>query len=178
MKFLKLFEQYFNDNFNEWFGNSKVVDKDGAPKVVYHGSPNPNIDNFEDSKKGSTTDVGIRGRGFYFTTNKATAIAYGDNLYEVYLKIENPLDLLSFNSLEELADVVGVDDSILQETGKGTEYHSVKVYTPYVGVFSGQVRSSGYDGIIHGEEIITFEPNQIKSVGNSGEWSNSDNINL
>jgi GNAT superfamily N-acetyltransferase len=182
MKYIKLFEQFrnsLNENFYKWFENSKIVDENGVPKVVYHGSPNTDIENFEDSKKGYTTDPGIRGRGFYFTSMENTAKAYAKEgrVYNVYLKIEKPFDLLSFNSLEEIADSIGVDVSILNERGRDTEYHSIKVYTPYIGTFTGQVRSSGYDGILHGQEIIVFEPNQIKSVDNNGDWSESDSIN-
>ena len=44
--------------------------------------------------------------------------------------------------------------------------------------FSDTVRKMGYDGIIHADEYVVFEPNQIKSVKNNGNWSlNSDNIN-
>ena len=28
-----------NDNFRKWFGDSKVVDKDGKPMICYHGTP-------------------------------------------------------------------------------------------------------------------------------------------
>ena len=44
--------------------------------------------------------------------------------------------------------------------------------------FSDTVRKMGYDGIIHADEYVVFEPNQIKSVNNNGNWSlDVDNIN-
>ena len=44
--------------------------------------------------------------------------------------------------------------------------------------FSDTVRKMGYDGIIHADEYVVFEPNQIKSVKNNGDWSlEVDNIN-
>ena len=76
--------------------SSKVVDDNGAPKVVYHGTPNQfNIFNRE--LIGSSTDRGIWGRGFYFTSNKAEAERYtkrGDatgEVKEVFLNIRKPL---------------------------------------------------------------------------------------
>ena len=27
-----------NDNFWKWFGNSKVINRDGSPMIVYHGT--------------------------------------------------------------------------------------------------------------------------------------------
>ena len=44
--------------------------------------------------------------------------------------------------------------------------------------FSEAIRKQGYDGIIKDDEYIVFEPNQIKSIKNNGNWSlESDNIN-
>lgn len=44
--------------------------------------------------------------------------------------------------------------------------------------FSNAVRNMGYDGIINADEYVVFEPNQIKSVKNNGNWSlEVDNIN-
>ena len=82
MKFIKLFEDFtsnINDNFWKWFGNSKIVDTDGEPLVVYHGSKTM-FDSFDDKKKGSGTDYGLRGRGFYFSTNINSSKAYGGNI--------------------------------------------------------------------------------------------------
>jgi hypothetical protein len=48
------------ESFNRWFGNSKVVDKNGEPLVVYHGTDRPDFDIFNpaswfsDSAKEST----------------------------------------------------------------------------------------------------------------------------
>lgn len=39
----------FNDNFKKWFNNSKVVDENGEPLVLYHGS-NDNIVSFNTKK--------------------------------------------------------------------------------------------------------------------------------
>ena len=90
--------------FYEWFGDSKVTDKDDKPLVVYHGSPNKDIEVFDKSKIGSR-DYGYYGEGFYFTPREGVAEAYsGSNesspfysektedgkIYPVYLKMENP----------------------------------------------------------------------------------------
>ena len=77
-----------NANFKKWFGNSKVVDKNNNPLIVYHGSNNK-------FNKFSYENLGIQGRsegvGFYFTDNKQIADSYGKYLYSCYLKIEKPL---------------------------------------------------------------------------------------
>lgn len=167
-------ESKINDNFWKWFDHSKIIDEEGKPLVVYHGSKFK-FNSFDDRKKGSNTDPGIRGRGFYFSTNLKSSQSYGNFIQEVYLKITNPLDLLSFNSLEEIIDLLEIDSGIIFETGvKGTLNYSIKVYAPYSGIFTSSVKEKGYDGIKHGQEIIAFYPNQIKSINNDGSWDIND----
>ena len=39
-------------------------------------------------------------------------------------------------------------------------------------------QNNGYDAVRYGDEIVVFEPNQIKSVKNNGEFSKkTNNIN-
>ena len=71
---------------------SKVVDENGEPRVVYHGSPG-NFYKFDTSKIGSSTGT-ADGRGFYFTTNKDYARGFASaegTLFEVFLNVRNPL---------------------------------------------------------------------------------------
>ena len=70
-------------NFWRWFGDSKVVDDQGRPLVVYHGTT-ADFDAF-DSKKQSQD----RGPGFWFTTDIDRAERYGV-VKQVYLSIKNP----------------------------------------------------------------------------------------
>jgi hypothetical protein len=80
-------------NFKNWFGDwennpaeaSKVVDENGEPLVVYHGS----------SASFTTFDVSFQRPGqfeygFYFTPNKELANRYSknSNLYEVFLNLK------------------------------------------------------------------------------------------
>ena len=72
--------------------NTKVVDENGNPKVVYHGS-NAQFTVFDTAKIGSTTGT-ADGRGFYFTTDKDYARGFvtpSGKLFGVFLNIENPL---------------------------------------------------------------------------------------
>lgn len=89
-------QQIHSDNFKRWFGNSKVVDENGNPLVVYHGS-NANFTIFDKSK----IDIDNLGAGFYFSSediansyaNRHTQERGGkENTYAVYLKMEKPLD--------------------------------------------------------------------------------------
>jgi GNAT superfamily N-acetyltransferase len=91
-KDLSLKEGYSSDFLN-WFGNSKIVDKQGNPLIVYHGSPN-DFKEFMYKYIGKTGTS--RGYGFYFTDIKEFAVGFKESdkgkLYEVYLKIIKPLD--------------------------------------------------------------------------------------
>lgn len=72
--------------------NTKVVDENGNPRVVYHGS-NAQFTVFDTAKIGSTTGT-ADGRGFYFTTDKDYARGFvtpSGKLFGVFLNIENPL---------------------------------------------------------------------------------------
>ncbi len=76
-------------NFYKWLGDSKVVDEQGRPLVVYHGT-NAEFDTFDITKFGRT-DSGLLGVGFYFSPVKFEAGTYGGNIMPVYLKMKNPL---------------------------------------------------------------------------------------
>lgn len=96
-------------NFKNWFGDwtkgegSKVVDENGRPLVVYHGT-GTSIEAFDPAFTGQGNDQ--YGSGFYFTTDKNTAESYttatqGDqpklggsddpNVIPAYLNIRNPI---------------------------------------------------------------------------------------
>lgn len=77
------------ENFYRWFGNSKVVDEQGRPLVVYHGT-NKKFDTFDKGKIGKKHKNLYQGKGFYFTSEYYDAQNYGRRIMPVYLKIENP----------------------------------------------------------------------------------------
>ena len=70
--------------FMKWFANwkkfpkdaSKIVNADGTPKVVYHGSSDI-FSIFSYGHIGSSSGVSILGDGFYFTDKKKLAKGYG-----------------------------------------------------------------------------------------------------
>ena len=63
--------------FRRWFGNSKVVDKDGTPLRVYHGTNQP-ISMFNKNRRGITTHNISAKRGFYFTDHPDVANRYAN----------------------------------------------------------------------------------------------------
>jgi hypothetical protein len=77
-----------NDNFWKWFGNS-VVKENNEPLTVYHGT-NAHIYTGGQIDIFHTLPSSGRGAAF-FTSSKQLAGEYGQQIYEVYLRIENPL---------------------------------------------------------------------------------------
>lgn len=73
--------------FKQWFGDSKVIDSNGEPLIVYHGT----IKVFNEF---NTTDFGaLLGKGSYFTASESEARQYsgqGTRIVPAYLSIENP----------------------------------------------------------------------------------------
>jgi hypothetical protein len=91
-----------NDAFKKWFGDSKVVNEDGSPKVMYHGTTNfEETDGktiFKPSKKVNRSN---NIDGYYFTTDPKEASGYstglekdalveGSEVIPAYLSIKNP----------------------------------------------------------------------------------------
>ena len=86
--------------FKRWFKNSKVVNKDGDPLVMYHGTKKS-----ADGRAFIYFDVynanyGLFGYGGYFTDDPKVASEYTSKgkgetptVYPVYLSIQNPLDM-------------------------------------------------------------------------------------
>lgn len=79
--------------FKKWFGNSKVVDENGKPLVVYHGSEE-NFNIFDREKLGAKSMDIMSYLGFHFTPNKEMAerlfVRADADIMPVYLNIQNP----------------------------------------------------------------------------------------
>lgn len=136
--------------FRRWFGDSKVVDADGKPLVVYHGTTS-DIKKFSLKKSFG---------GFYFTPSAGGAYPSkrggmtserGLNVMPAYLAIENPL-----------------------RTSDPAQWHQLNERR------RNEIEADGFDGVIvEGpdglvREFIAFRPEQIKSAtGNRGTFDPS-----
>ncbi len=63
--------------FYRWFGNSKVVDDQGRPLVVYHGT-SADFNTFDTGKGGSVWDDDASRVGIFFSADKYDAEYFGD----------------------------------------------------------------------------------------------------
>lgn len=88
--------------FKNWFGDSKVVDAEGKPLVVYHGTSTGGFNEFDVERTAGSTLMSQQGPGFYFTDEK-NAKQYMNHpekrgegkaqLFDVFLNIKKPLDI-------------------------------------------------------------------------------------
>lgn len=149
--------------FKEWFGDwendptnaSKVVDENGEPMVVYHGSRN-SLTYFSKNFAGKNNpDIDVSRLGFFFTddieeakyyTEKTTNDGYerdGDapQVYSTFLNLRDPYEV---------------------STGEDATYY-IDNNTRVL-----YAEDNGYDGVIvQGESnvvYLAFEPNNIKSA--------------
>ena len=159
--------------FKEWFGDwennpedaSKVIDENGEPRVVYHGTY-ANFNAFDESHLGDVTDLNATNEdwvktshiGFWFNDNK---IGFYTKHKPVFLNVRNPLE---FASMESLVDEMSYYDS-------GEDFK--------------RSNSDGYDSVIvledeemGGKSYSVFNDNQIKSAteNNGGFSSHNDDI--
>ena len=68
-------DQTDTPEFKKWFGNSKVVDADGKPMVVYHGTKG-DFTSFDPTHLGKTTLAESAKKGFFFAGNPDTSAQY------------------------------------------------------------------------------------------------------
>jgi hypothetical protein len=63
--------------FRRWFGDSKVVDAQGRPLVVYHGTAE-DFDTFSERAHRSVLNRKYQGDGFHFSDDPGIASSYAD----------------------------------------------------------------------------------------------------
>ena len=108
--------------FYEWFGDSKVVDEQGRPLVVYHGT-NTEFDSFDKKLLGTTTLAYSAKQGFFFTDSEEVANSYGD-----YAAIYQPINEL--RKKQEMAERWGDWDNVDELTIKIEELDRKISQTP------------------------------------------------
>lgn len=170
------------ENFYRWFGDSKVVDEQGRPLVVYHGT----YAEFDTFNKNMVSNYSAYSKNFYFTENKQRATDYGNKILSVYLKSDNlfdvELNLPTREDIEKINTILAKDGLKLEgDYGFDGMYMTGENFLNDLGVMTEQdydylLKEIGYDGIKSKDEFIVFNPNQIKSTSNRGTYSESENI--
>lgn len=126
------------ENFKKWFGDwqndpakaSKVVNADGTPKVMYHGT-NAEFTVFDRAQGKKKVHLNVFGDGNYFTALREGSSRYGANVVEAYLDIKNPY--VKKDGFNTVADQIASEFGIARDSIKGSDVSSF-------------LRQRGYDG--------------------------------
>ena len=207
------FKAWFGDWENDPANASKVVDMNGEPLAVYHGTKE-SFNEFKKEKQNAATGFGDFGAGFYFTSSYGTAKYYTikfENriIFSVFLKILNPFvielnwERFSENTIENYKKLKGLFDwqklAIKNVLIDKNDYRPSKTITKEIGDFNFQdiLIVNGFDGVFVNRfnifefedanhqnqilplnEIVAFEPNQIKLADGSNTTFDSNNLDI
>ncbi|NDV46104.1 hypothetical protein D0T49_03490 [Paludibacter sp. 221] len=176
-------------NFKKWFGDwenspetaSKVVDANGEPLVVYHGTNNTEVKQVwnEKTKDYNTlhSDFTIfkntydEQSGHFFNSEFDNAGGYGSTVYETFLNLRNPL----------VIDAKGSHFSDIEHNGEWKDTYEWAEYARKSRK-DGVIFNNVSDGVDYGDlatptnDYVAFAANQIKSAtDNTGGFNPADN---
>lgn len=192
-------EPIYTSEFKAWFGDweddaenaSKVVDDDGYPLVVYHGTPKAGFEAFDRERLGKSSWHSTAQLGFFFSSERVANGFTGldrfydppeaAGIYPVYLNMRNPYEI----SAEDFRDTYLMPEGV-EDWRDGDD----PVIQKNVALLVEKLEKDGHDGIIiraaedpeisdTWEELaspnfVVFSPEQIKSVFNRGTWDGND----
>ena len=149
----------------------KAAKKAGYTVKAWHGTPIKGITVFDANKIGSTTDNGLFGRGFYFSTSKVTADGYAKEsgkTMPVFLQVNNPWWANQYHDIDHVAKTLNMSRSSLVLRKSGIS-NVVAPLMSQSSQFTSHLKGLGYDSVIvqHGKgnyEVIIFDNNMIKSA--------------
>lgn len=163
---------------------SQVVDENGEPLVVYHGTGTSDITEFKTSK--ATDKVGRlmalgEGKGkFYFTSNEQGARLAGEGavargqgrdaaVMPVFLNLRNPMPLQEYRSRYQSMTGHGLNEGY-------ADGYTMQDRDKAIAALDRQIKKEGYDGIFDPAQnyYVAFNSDQIKSVENRGTFDGSN----
>jgi len=172
------FKKWFGDWENDPENSSKVVDENGEPLVVYHGS-NVEFNTFDKRKIGFNTSNALR--GFYFTDNSSVAYSYTydeneDDYYgdviEVFLSA-NKMKIIDAENKDwvEFSETAYIDKEIKKAFESG--YDSVMIKN-IADSFIDMNNGTDY----YGNNFVVDNPNQIKLADGSNTTFDGNNPDI
>lgn len=176
--------------FRAWFGRSKVVNEDGTPKGVYHGT---DMDFVTFKSKKRNPELGFHfgsiSQAEFFTGYGSTCVRGSLGcIMPVYLRIENPLRMYDIfergrRSAENVAHWLRRDGVIDKRTC--ARVFAARSAREACSRMTMAIEALGYDGITYANEweggdedtnedsYVVFRPEQMKSVFNRGTFDRS-----
>ena len=143
--------------FKNWFGKGVkgiTANEDNTPITLYHGTNNPDFNQWDSSRAGDASWHPTSGLGFFMTADKGAAARYGNNLMALHAKIQNPYTLTD-------ADLTSIETK--EDANK----------------LRKRLMAKGYDGAVvkaPGAKpyVIAFESKQVKFVTNEKPTDSPD----
>lgn len=158
-------------NFWAWFGDSKVVDAEGKPLVMYHGTT-ADFDTFKDNQRG-VHFVSPSGEWVEkFTITSQGGSAEGANVMPVYVRAENPFDFENKKHVSVVAASASLGKVAIDQIKVGS-WSRIEDRTTLATI------KKRFDGLYVMEDgqknLAIFDPTQIKSAtGNRGTFDPAD----
>jgi hypothetical protein len=160
--------------FKRWFGNSKVVDSDGNPLVMYHGTTKDfSIFQTQNGAVFVTPSKSFANKfamGDMLFTDSDTVIApAGANVMPVYVRAERPFDFENPSDIKAVRQLLDPSDRKRFSDGAASgKWQDIED-------FLDVIKDAGFDGAYVLEQgvknLAVFSPNQLKSAtGNIGTF--------
>lgn len=159
--------------FKAWFGDSKVVDGEGKPLVVYHGTPDARD---LGGPEGQFRPSNNFGDAHFFVDDRRIARTYADDkqawdyqnaeprVLPAYLSLKNPLEVDAKGKFFGGDDMERQDAMIARAKAAGHDGVVVRNTVDSYNVYDGRPATV----------YIAFDPTQIKSVANRGTFDPTD----
>jgi len=145
--------------FKNWFGESKVVDADGKPLTVYHGtSKDVDFNSFKGNKN-----------GIWFTPDTESASSYAmQNDSMDYKQIPGTWKMQQVNTASRVIPAyVSLKNPAIFEVWPDVIRYATN-YKKALGDYFPQLKAQGHDGVIFGSGkdtvYVAFNPEQVKSA--------------
>lgn len=156
----------YSQSFKSWFQDSKAIDENGEPLVLFHGT-DTSFDTFQYDLDGSHGRHLVHNpKSFFFTDTHEKAFKYKQSIVmPVYLSIQNP----GISSVKD-----GKYKTIKEYTDRENEIIKDEKYDS--AIFVRYDKEGDNHGTIPTTQWVAKYPNQIKSINNNGEFSTFSNI--
>jgi len=191
--------------FKAWFRDSQVVDENGEPLVVFHGTSG-DFDTFDLGQRGTATGAGSSKLGFFFASNPVVASSYAQS-FDVYrdTSIGRLLNKLTGGLYERANEALLRPFGITAKlSGENVLPVFLSIQNPFVADLAGgaydevtfhsiinEAAKAGHDGVIFRNTLdegfiegasgvptdayVAFSPIQIKSATGNSGAFDPDN---
>jgi hypothetical protein len=168
--------------FQSWFGDSQIVDDNGDPMVMYHGTIPPVTGREEFLTEGISVFRRGTGGAIFVSADPDVAASYAGvngSIYPLYVRAENPFDYENADNVSQVIEQWRKDSVNLPGSTRDRQITEGMVNGNWRVIESNEIqdaiKASGFDAYYVAEQgaknLAVYEPTQLKSaVGNVGAF--------